>query len=93
MRQRGGMLSLLAALLVIGLLAWFALRSTTARQATGADTAATVNCSKAASDLMSRTGGLGPDYKAGYEALPAACRSFLPPPQALSPAEADPKSE
>jgi hypothetical protein len=79
-RQRGGALSLLIVLLVIGLAAYFAIRSYTAKQTAPNGEQAMVNCSKAASDLVGRTGGIGPDYKAGYDALPAQCRAYLPPP-------------
>lgn len=81
-RQRGGMLSMLLTLVVIGLLAYFALRSFTASKppagAAGSD-GELASCAKLAGDLVQRTGGLGPDYRKGYEALPAQCRGFLPP--------------
>lgn len=86
-RQRGGVLSLLITLLAIGLLAWFALRSFSGKpsaSAPGGTQQQLVNCERAASDLVQRTGGLGPEYKKGYDALPANCRSFLPPPAALA---------
>ncbi len=89
-RQRGGMLSLLLALLVIGLLAYFAVRSHSVRQPAAGPAGAgnqqqLVLCSKLASDLVGRTGGIGADYKAGYEALPPSCRGMLPPPAGVTP--------
>lgn len=89
-RQRGGALSLLIVLLVIGVAAYFALHAYTARQTGPTGEQAMVNCSKAASDLVGRTGGIGADYKAGYDALPAQCRSYLPPP-VQAPAAAEPQ--
>lgn len=82
-RQRGGMLSLLAVLLVIGLLAYFALRGYNGTQpaAAGAPQAA---CTLRVSDLVKRTGGSGSDYKAGYDALPPECQKFAPPPLATT---------
>lgn len=90
-RQQGGALSLLLTLLVIGLLAWFALRgfSGHAPSTPAGSQQQLVNCERAASDLVQRTGGIGPDYKKGYDALPANCRSMLPPPAALSPGQPD----
>jgi uncharacterized protein (UPF0333 family) len=85
--QRGGALSLLIVLLVIGLAAYFAIHAYTAKQAGPGGEQAMVNCSKAASDLVGRTGGIGPDYKAGYDALPAQCRGYLPPPMQAPAAE------
>ncbi len=83
------MLALLLALLVVGLLAYFALRSHSAVQpASGAaagDQQQLVSCTKLTGDLIQRTGGLGADYKAGYEALPPNCRGLLPPPAAVAP--------
>lgn len=90
-RQHGGMLSLLLTLLAIGLLAWFALRSFSgSSRETGGSQQQLANCSKLASDLIQRTGGLGPEYKSGYENLPASCRSLLPAPAALAPAAEPP---
>ena len=86
-RQRGGALSLLIVVLVIGVAAYFAIHAYTAKQAGPGGEQEMVNCTKAASDLVGRTGGIGPDYKAGYEALPAQCRSYLPPPVQAPPAE------
>jgi hypothetical protein len=84
-RQRGGALSLLLALVVIGLVAYFALRGTgTATQGSGGQQQL-VSCEKVLSDLVQRTGGIGPDYKAGYDAAPAACKRMLPPPGAVEP--------
>lgn len=76
------MLSLLLVLVVVGLLAYFALRPHTARQeATSAGgEQQLVSCTKLTGALIQRTGGLGPDYKAGYDALPPNCRGLLPPP-------------
>ncbi|MDR3417615.1 MAG: hypothetical protein P4L83_15670 [Nevskia sp.] len=80
--QRGGMISLLLGLLVLGVLVYFALRSHSATQTGAGGETQMVNCSKLANDLVARTHGIGPDYKAGYEALPPQCRSMLPPPVA-----------
>ena len=84
------MLSLLLTLLVIGVVAYFALRShsvsQTAAESTGAgNQQQLVACTKLAGDLVARTGGIGPDYKTGYDALPPNCRGMLPPPAAVSP--------
>jgi hypothetical protein len=83
-QQRGGMLSLLLALLVIGLLAYFALRSHNVSPSGTGDQPQLPGCTKLAGDLVRRTGGIGPDYKAGYEALPPGCRDILPPPAAAA---------
>ena len=76
-------MSLLLALVVIGLIAWFALRanSTTTKGEMGQQQL--VSCEKVMSDLIQRTGGIGPDYKTGYDAAPPACRHMLPPPGAV----------
>ena len=80
------MLSLLLALVVIGLLAYFALRSHSAVQpGAGADQQQLVGCTKLVGDLIQHTGGIGADYKTGYDALPPNCRGMLPPPGAVSP--------
>jgi hypothetical protein len=82
-RQRGSALSLLLALVIIGLVAYFALRGTgTATQGSGSQQQL-VNCERLMSDLIQRTGGIGPDYKTGYDAAPPACRHMLPPPGAV----------
>jgi len=88
-RQQGGALSLLLALLVVGLLAWFALRSNSATQGSG-NQQQLVTCEKVLGDLIQRTGGIGPDYKAGYDAAPPACKHMLPPPAALDPSRQNP---
>jgi hypothetical protein len=84
--QRGGAISLLLVLVIIGLIAYFALRgnSTTKKDAMGQQQM--VSCEKVMSDLIQRTGGIGPEYKAGYDAAPPACRNLLPPPAAIEPA-------
>jgi len=84
--QHGGMLSLLLTLLAIGALAWFALRGTggVIRSGVGSDAQA-VTCEQQVSALIAKTGGLGPDYTRGYEALPASCRGLLPAPGSLDP--------
>ncbi len=93
--QRGGMLSLLAALLVLGLVAYFALRGYGGTHSgdTGNSAAAgapQVACTQRITELMQRTGGLGPDYKTGYAALPHECQQMTPPPAALAgPKDAD----
>lgn len=85
LRQHGGALSLLLALAVIGLLAYFALRGTgTTTQGAGSQQQL-VSCEKVLSDLIQRTGGIGPDYKAGYDAAPPACKHLLPAPAGLDP--------
>jgi hypothetical protein len=84
-RQRGSAISLLLGLLVIGLLAYFALRSTSAPKKEGLGQSQMVSCEKVMSDLIQRTGGIGPEYKAGYDAAPPACKGLLPPPAALDP--------
>jgi hypothetical protein len=92
-RQSGGMLSLLATLLVLGLLAYFALRSYNGMQpasGSAAPGAPPMACTQRIADLVQRTGGLGPDYKAGYDALPRDCQKLTPPPAATSgPGDAD----
>ena len=84
-RQRGGALSLLLVLLIIGLVAYFALRANTTAQGSGSQQQL-VSCERVMSDLVKRTGGIGPDYKAGYDAAPEQCRKLLPPPAAITPA-------
>jgi len=89
-RQHGGMISLLLVLLAIGFLAWFALRAHSASQpAAGvADVGSQeqlVSCTRIVSDLVGRTGGIGADYKTGYDALPPNCRHMLPPPAGITP--------
>lgn len=81
---RGGALSLLLTLLVIGLLAWFALR---ALHGTGAAPATqdSVSCEQRVSRLIAATGGVGPQAKAAYDRLPPACRRLMPDPAALAP--------
>jgi len=81
-RQRGGMVSLLIALLVIGVLAYFALRAHSTTKETGMGQTQLVGCDQLANDLVGRTHGIGPDYKTGYDALPPQCRALLPPPSA-----------
>jgi hypothetical protein len=83
--QHGSALSLLIALVVIGLLAWLALRGTgTATQGAG-NQQQLVSCEKVLSDLIQRTGGIGPEYKAGYDAAPPACKHLLPAPAGIDP--------
>jgi len=89
-RQRGGMISLLLVLLAIGFLAYFALRShSTSQTAAGVTDVGSqqqlVNCTRIVSDLIGRTGGIGADYKTGYDALPPNCRHMLPPPAGVTP--------
>ncbi len=79
------MLSLLLTLLVIGVVAYFALRSHSAVQTGTGNQEQLVSCTKLVGDLVQHTGGLGPDYKTGYDALPQNCRGMLPPPGAVSP--------
>ena len=79
------MLSLLLALVVVGLLAYFALRSHSATQTGANDQQQLVSCTKLVGDLIQHTGGVGADYKTGYAALPPNCRGLLPPPQAMAP--------
>ena len=83
--QRGGMLSLLITLLLLGVVAYFALRAHGTRKETGTGQTELVGCDKLANDLVGRTHGIGPEYKAGYEALPPQCRALLPPPAASPP--------
>jgi len=91
-RQHGGALSLLLVLVIIGLVAYFALRGTgTATQGSGSQQQL-VSCERLMSDLIQRTGGIGPDYKAGYDAAPAACKRMLPPPGGIAP-PAEPPNE
>lgn len=79
-------MSLLLALVVIGLVAYFALRGTPAATQGSGSQQQLVSCEKVLSDLIQRTGGIGPDYKAGYDAAPPACRNMLPAPAGLDPA-------
>ena len=90
--QRGGLLSLLLTLLALGLVAYFALRGTAGGTHPVGNDQAAVSCEQLIARLMAKTGGLGPDYKTGYDALPSSCRGLLPAPGALdpSPARADP---
>lgn len=86
-------MSLLLALVVIGLVAYFALRGThTATQGSGSQQQL-VSCEKVLSDLIQRTGGIGPDYKAGYDAAPPACKNMLPAPAGLDPTARQPQAE
>ena len=84
-RQQGGMLGVLLALLFVGLLAYFALRSHSATQTVAGDQQQLVSCTKLIGDLVQHTGGIGADYKTGYDALPPNCRGMLPPPAAVIP--------
>ena len=77
-RARGGAISLLLTLLAIGLLAYFALKSTVFSRETAAN--GEINCTNKVSELVNRTHGVGAEYQAGYEALPDDCRKFAPPP-------------
>lgn len=86
--QRGGMLGLLIALLAVGLLAWLALRSFSGSSPSTAGAPAgqqAVLCTQRITELVQRTGGIGPDYQAGYEALPRECQKLTPPPAATNP--------
>jgi len=79
-------MSLLLALVVIGLVAYFALRASSTTKKGEMGQQQMVSCEKVVSDLIQRTGGIGPEYKAGYEAAPPACKGLLPAPAALDPA-------
>jgi hypothetical protein len=81
------MLSLLLTLVVIGLVAYFALRGLGGGGSTsaGGNQQTMVNCERLASELIGRTGGIGPDYKAGYDAAPPSCRRMLPAPAGITP--------
>jgi len=79
------MLSLLLALVVVGLLAYFALRSHSATQTGPDNQQQLVSCTQLIGDLVKHTGGIGADYKTGYEALPPNCRGLLPPPEGITP--------
>ncbi len=81
-RQHGGAISLLLGLLVIGLLAYFALRGS-AKSPTAAG--APIDCERRIGSLIQQTGGLGPAYKSGYDSLPPACQKLVPAPGALAP--------
>jgi hypothetical protein len=83
-RARGGAISLLLTLLVIGLLAWFALKSTVFSHQTTAP-GEQINCVNQVSALVNRTHGIGADYQAGYAALPEDCRKLAPPPMPVLP--------
>lgn len=85
-RERGGMLSLLLTLLAIGALAYFMLHGRGGGGSTELGSGASaISCEQRISKLVSSTGGQGPAYKAGYEALPSSCRGLLPAPGALEP--------
>ena len=84
-RQQGGMLGLLLAVLVVGLLAYFALRSHSTAQTGPGNQQQLVSCTQLIGDLIKHTGGIGADYKTGYDALPPNCRGMLPPPEAIAP--------
>ena len=83
-RQHGGMLSLLLTLLAIGALAYFGLHGL-GRTSPGASGEAAISCEQRISKLIAKTGGQGPDYKSGYDALPTSCRGLIPAPEALAP--------
>ena len=87
-RQHGGALSLLLVLVILGLAAYFALRATTTTQGSGSQQQL-VSCERVMSDLIKRTGGIGPDYKTGYDAAPEQCRRMLPPPAGITPTVPD----
>jgi hypothetical protein len=75
---KGGAISLLLTLLVIGLLAYFALKSTVFSHETAAN--GEINCTNQVSGLVNRTHGVGAEYQAGYAALPDDCKKFAPAP-------------
>ncbi|GAC1633284.1 MAG: hypothetical protein NVS9B10_28480 [Nevskia sp.] len=83
--QRGGLLSLLLTVLAIGAVAYFALRGTAGGSHPLGDGQAAISCEQQISKLMAKTGGLGPEYQTGYDALPTSCRGLLPAPGALEP--------
>ncbi|MCK9194252.1 MAG: hypothetical protein M0P19_10320 [Nevskia sp.] len=85
--QRGGMVSLLLTLLAVGALVYFGLHGV-GGTAAGKNASTSIDCEQKIAKLMKATGGLGPDYAAGYAALPTSCRGLLPPPGALDPSAA-----
>jgi hypothetical protein len=87
------MISLLLTLLVLGLLAYWMLHGIVGghgkdRQGAGG-MAVQINCERALSSFVQRTGGVGPAAQAAYDALPPQCRKMMPDPAALA-APADP---
>lgn len=76
------MVSLLLTLLAIGALLYFGLRGS---GGVVSHDGVAVNCTQLANTLIGKTGGLGPEYEAGYARLPESCRKLLPPPGALAP--------
>jgi hypothetical protein len=80
----GAALSLLLALLVLGLLVWLAWRALhgTVAAPSAQDSA---SCEQRLSQLVATTGGVGPQAKAAYDRLPPDCRRLMPDPAALVP--------
>ena len=74
---KGGAISLLLTLLVVGLLAYLALKSTVFSHETAPN--GEINCVNQVSALVNRTHGLGAEYRAGYETLPDDCKKLAPP--------------
>jgi hypothetical protein len=94
-RQRGNIIGLLLALLAIGALAYFMLKRGHGENGSGGtDTANAVHCEQRVGQLVSSTGGIGPQAKAQYDALPSECRRFMTDPAALAPsAERAPEAQ
>lgn len=80
--QRGGAISLLLVLVVIGLLAYFTLRgSAKSPSAPGAP----LDCERRIGDLVKQTGGIGAAAEVAWQALPDPCKKLMPEPAALAP--------
>ena len=79
------MISLLLALLAVGLLMYFMLRHKEGPGSTGTDTGEALRCEPLINKLVSTTGGVGPQAKAAYDQLPAPCKKLMPDPAALAP--------
>ncbi len=82
--QRGNMIGLLLTLLAIGALTYFMLKSGK-NGVGGTDTGNAVHCEQRVSKIVSTTGGIGPQAKDAYDALPPQCRRLMPDPAALAP--------
>jgi hypothetical protein len=83
-RQHGGMISLLLALVAVGLLMYFMLRHREG-PASGTDVGNAVHCEPLIDKLVQSTGGVGAQAQAAYDRLPAECKKLLPNPASLTP--------
>ena len=91
-KQRGvGMIGLLLALLVIGILAYYMLKGGK-NNGGGSDTGNAVHCEQQIQKIVSATGGIGAQAQAQYDALPDQCKKLMPNPSALTPSVQQPQT-